>query len=120
MSACGDCANCGGCRGSLELTEPEAVFLRLLGSVAFLPVARKAGESVPVCLEPETADFPEVSLVIQCLEKKNLISVDYDLPLKGASMERYTGYPVRGSMALTQRGQRVLELMDCQGFTGNE
>ena len=57
-----------------------------------------------------------MSLVIQCLEKKMLIDLSYD-PLPGADMSAYTGYPVHGSIALTQRGQQVLELLEVQGIT---
>ena len=48
MSGCADCSGCksgcsgcGGCpgAGSLELTQPEVEFLRLLGQVVFLPIA---------------------------------------------------------------------------------
>lgn len=119
MSGCADCSGCGGGCGScssLELTRPEIDFLRLLGQVAFLPVARKAGDEIPVCLEFAPDNREQTSLVLQCLEKKALVSLDYTRPLKGAPMEAYVGYPVRGSIALTGRGQRVLELLEYQGF----
>jgi hypothetical protein len=45
-----------------------------------------------------------------------LISIDYDLPLKGATGKTYETYPIRGSFALTARGQRVLELLEMQGI----
>lgn len=125
MSGCGNCSGCSGCTGgcggcsgcasSLELTAPEMDMLHLLGQVAFLPVARKMGDETPVCLEE---DVPEkASLILQLLEKKALISLDYRSPLKGASYEKYAAYPVHGSMALTARGQRVLELLELQGFS---
>ncbi len=116
MSGCGncggDCANCTGCRGALTLTEGEIQILRRLGEIPFLPVARKADSMEPVYLEEELAD---ASLVLQCLEKKELISIDYE-PLKGFDYSAYAGYPVRGSFALTARGQQVLELLDVQGI----
>jgi len=114
-SASGGCTSCSGC-ASLEMTQPEMDFLRLLGQVAFLPVARKAGDETPVCLELDSADREQTSLVLQCLEKKALVELDYSRPLKGASMEAYRGYPVWGSIALTARGQQVLELLEYQGF----
>ena len=55
--------------------------------------------------------------MLQLLEKKGLVSLDYDAPLKGAAMERYDAYPIQGSIALTQRGQRVLELLEYQGYS---
>ena len=53
--------------------------------------------------------------MLQCLEKKGLISLDYDKPLKDYHTPAYDASPVRGSMALTKRGQDVLELMEYQG-----
>ena len=38
-------------------------------------------------------------------------------PLPGADMSAYRGYPVHGSIALTARGQQVLELLDVQGIS---
>ncbi len=119
-SGCGNSSGCGGCSGcgsasTLEMTGPEIDFLRLLGQVAFLPVARRLGEDVPVCLEEGCEDRQQTSLVLQCLEKKALISIDYQQPLRGASLERYRDYPLCGSIGLTQRGQQVLELLEYQG-----
>ncbi len=124
MTDCGSCSGCGnasGCTGcsnasTLELTGPEVALLSLLGQVAFLPVARKLGEDVPVCLEEGCENPEQTSLVLQCLEKKALISIDYTRPLRGASLERYREYPLCGSMGLTQRGQQVLELLEYQGI----
>lgn len=116
MSCCGDCGSCSGCAGALELTGQEMDFLRLLGQVAFLPVARPMGDLTPVYLEDGPEKQAENALVLQLLEKKGLISLDYDLPLKGPAMERYRDYPLKGSIALTQRGQQVLELLDYQGY----
>ncbi len=108
----GDCGHCTGCKGALMLTEGEMHILRRLGEIPFLPVARKADSMEPVYLEEE---LDSASLVLQCLEKKNLISIDYE-PLKGFDYSAYAGYPVHGSFALTLRGQQVLELLDIQGI----
>lgn len=65
-----------------------------------------------------SAGFPEEpgkELLLQILEKKGLISLDYDKPLKDYHTPAYDASPVRGSMALTKRGQDVLELMEYQG-----
>ena len=112
MGSCGgNCGGCSGCARELTLSEGEIEFLRRLGEVAFLPVARQMGESTPIYPEP---DGPEnMSLILQVLEKKGLISLDYDKPLSGYA--GYGDYPIQGSMALTQRGQQVLELMEYQG-----
>lgn len=115
MACSGNCGSCGGCGRELTMTQPELDFLQLLGQVAFLPVARKMGDLIPVYLEDGREKQEEMSLLLQCLEKKALISLDYDKPLKGYSMAAYGDYPVQGSMALTERGQKVLELLDIQG-----
>ena len=109
----GNCASCSGCARELELTSREIDFLGTLAQYAFLPVARTMGDLTPVYLEE--GDREEMSLLLQCLEKKGLISLDYDKPLKGFNMSAYQKYPIHGSMALTERGQKVLELMEYQG-----
>ena len=112
----GNCASCGGCAGSLELTQGELDFLFSLGQYSFLPVARRADDMTPVYLEDTAYSREEYSLILQCLEKKALISIDYDKPLPGADMSAYRGFPVHGSTALTQRGYDVLELLEKQGI----
>ena len=113
MSCNGYCASCPGCARELELTETELEFLKTLGEVAFLPVARTMGDLTPIYPEKPEEDF---SLLLQCLEKKGLISLDYDKPLRQFDESAYAAYPIRGSMALTERGQKVLELMEYQGI----
>ena len=116
MSQCsGNCASCSGCARELTLTQPELDFLNRLAQYAFLPVARKMGDLEPVYLEE--GDPAEMSVLLQVLEKKGLISLDYDKPLRGFNESAYAAYPIRGSMALTQRGQTVLELLEYQGIT---
>lgn len=111
----GNCAACSGCARELVLTRKEIDFLGTLAQYAFLPVARTLGDLTPVYLEE--GDREEMSLLLQVLEKKGLISLDYDKPLKGMDERAYAAYPIRGSMALTQRGQKVLELMEYQGLS---
>ena len=111
----GNCASCSGCARELELTEMELDFLNTLAQYAFLPVARTMGGLTPVYLEG--GEKEEMSLLLQCLEKKSLIALDYDKPLKGFDMSAYKAYPIQGSMALTERGQKVLELLEYQGIT---
>lgn len=115
MGNCGgNCGACQGCGRELVLTEKEIEFLKILGQIPFLPVARKAEDPAPVYLEE--GDREEMSLVLQCLEKKGLISLDFDKPLRGFGERNYAAYPIRGSMALTERGQKVLEWMEYQGI----
>ena len=117
MGNCGgNCGSCGGCARELVLTKAELSFLRELARVAFLPVARKMGDLTPVYLEEGEERKEEYSLLLQCLEKKGLISLDYDKPLKGFDDGSYRAYPIRGSMALTERGQKVMELLEYQGI----
>lgn len=115
MGTCsGHCGNCSGCARELVLSGAEIDFLRKLGQYAFLPVARNREDLTPQYPE---ADAPEnSSVLLQILEKKGLISLDYDKPLAGFSSSAYEAFPIRGSMALTQRGQQVLELMEYQGI----
>lgn len=117
MGCDGSCSSCSGCGRELVLTKAEVDFLELLGQIPFLPVARRADSMEPVCLEGE--DREQGSLVIQCLEKKGLVDLDYTQPLAGFPQERYQGYPIRGSLALTARGQQVLELIQYQGISEN-
>lgn len=113
--SCSGCTGCNGCGGSLSITEEEAAFLRHLGQIPFLPVGRNMGDTDPIFLEEGEEKREFYSLLFQCLEKKNLISLDYDKPLKGYEEGWYGSVPVKGSMALTQRGQTVLELLEYQG-----
>lgn len=117
MANCsGNCEHCGGCAGQLVLSQPELDFLNDLAANAFLPVARTGADNKPVYLE-DTRQTPETySLILLCLEKKGLISIDFDKPLQGADMAKYAAYPIRGSIALTARGQEVLDILDKQGF----
>lgn len=115
MGCCnGNCSACSGCARELVLVQKEIDFLNTLGQYAFLPVARKMGDLTPVYLEE--GEQEEMSLLLQCLEKKGLISLDFDKPLRGFDESAYAAYPIRGSMALTERGQKVLELMEYQGI----
>ena len=56
--------------GDLDVAvlEKEIEFLKELGQVAFLPVARKMGDLEPVYLEE--GDPAEMTLLLQVLEKK--------------------------------------------------
>ena len=113
----GGCSMCSSCElaNQLYMGPDEVKVLRKFGEIPFLPVARKADNMTPVFLEDGDYSKETYSLLLELLEKKMLISIDYDAPLKGADMEKYTGYPVHGSMALTERGQSVLELLETQG-----
>lgn len=115
-SCSGNCGSCGGCGKTLELSQAEVQMLYKLGQIPFLPVARRADSMTPVYREDQELPEETYSLLLQVLEKKGLITLDYDQPLSGADMKAYIGFPVHGSMALTARGQQVLELLELQGI----
>ena len=111
-----NCAACSGCAGTLELTEGELHILTELGQFSFLPVARRADDMTPMFKEDTVYSVEEYALILQCLEKKSLIRMDYDAPLRGSDMTAYAGFSVHGSISLTQRGYTVLELLETQGI----
>ena len=121
MSGCngcsGSCGSCGGCGdgNSLELSEGEIRMLVNLSQIPFLPVARKMSDDIPVYLEDGEYTQEEYTLILQCLEKRGLIDIDYSAPLKGFDMSAYGAYPIRGSFALTAKGQIVVELLEYLG-----
>ena len=118
MAGCGgNCSSCGGCAKELLLTGGEVDILQKLGQIPFLPVARRADDMIPVYLEDDVHTREEYSLILQVLEKKALIDIDYAQPLKGFDMSAYKGLPVHGSFALTARGQQVLEMLEIQGLS---
>ncbi len=112
----GNCASCGGCARQLLLTEGEIGFLNTLGQIPFLPVARRADDMTPIYLEDPHCPGETYSLILQALQSKGLIDLDYSKPLGGFDMAAYQGYPVHGTVALTQRGQLVVDMLDKQGF----
>ena len=116
MACNGNCASCGGCARELVLTGWEIEMLQKLGQIPFLPVARKMGDLEPVYLEENDHTQAEYSVILQCLEKKGLISLDFAEKIKGFDDSAYAAYPIRGSMALTARGQQVLEMIELQGI----
>ena len=117
MSGCGNCCgNCGGC-GEMILADGEVEMLQKLAQIPFLPVARRADTMDPMYFEDSEHTAEEYSLILQCREKRGLISIDYDMPLKGAYGEAYAPYPVRGSFALTAKGQETVDILELQGIT---
>ena len=89
--------------------------LKKLSQIPFLPVARKMDDDIPVFLEDTEYTQEEYTLILQCLEKRGLIDIDYWAPLKGFDMSAYAAYPIRGSFALTVRGQVAVELLEYLG-----
>ena len=116
-----DCKNCsggcGGCAKSLELTLGEVELLQELAVYAFLPVARKADDMTPFYPEGENYTLEEYSAILMHLERKGLISMDYGAPVGAYPEELYRPWPVHGSMALTERGQEVVDVLSITGIT---
>ena len=110
---CGGCGSCGGCARELTLTPGELRLLEKLAQIPFLPIARKIDDAAPIYLEDEDFTQAEYSLILQLLEKKGLITLDFDQPLKNHTPS--PAYPIHGSMALTARGQSGIELLELQG-----
>lgn len=108
------CGGCGGCARELTLTQGELQMLEKLAQIPFLPIARKIDDATPIYLEDDDFTPEEYSLILQLLEKKSLISLDFDKPLKNRTPS--PAYPIHGSMALTARGQSVIELLELQGM----
>lgn len=115
MACNGNCGSCGGCAKELTLTAGEISILEKLGQIPFLPVARRADSDVPQYLEDRDYPPEDYGLILLCLEKKSLVDIDWRAPLSGFDYAAYAGYPVHGSIALTARGQQVLELLQLQG-----
>lgn len=111
---CGSCGSCGGGR-ELWVTEGEVALLNRFAELAFLPVARRWDSEDPVYLENGAEKAPLNGDLLKALQFKGLISIDYDMPLAGFDYAAYEGYPCRGSMALTEAGQRAVELLAIQG-----
>jgi len=115
-SCSGNCGSCGGCAKELVLTSMEIEMLQTLAQIPFLPVARKGDTMTPIYLEDTRYTREEYSLILECLEKKGLIDIDYRQSLSGFDYSAYAGFPCHGSIALTARGQTVVEMLELQGF----
>ena len=115
---CKGCQGCGGCGNGLSLFREELELLRCFAQSPFLPVGCAAGAAEPVYLENGRDKAGNYAAAIALLQRKGLIRVDYDIPLKNFAYDGYETYPCKGSMALTANGIRVLEVLETQGVTG--
>jgi len=116
MSGCNLCrGRCSNCHNVVELTDVELVILNLLGQYAFLPVGRKPESEMPIWFFDSEYNNEAACLALQCLAKKGLVILDYDIPLKGFEDSAYLACPIRGSIGMTAKGQQVLDLLDIQG-----
>lgn len=114
-SGCGACCS----RGELLLCREEIVLLLALGQYAFLPVLTTyAGGEPRYAPIPEDATYfaANFSDLLLSLERKGLISLDSDMPLTNADYgkERSASTTLCGSIALTMRGQEVLDWVNLE------
>lgn len=72
------------------------------------------------CLEEGTGEQETVSNGILALERKGLIDLDYNLPLQNFDYGPYAAWSRQGSMALTVRGQEVLDVLEIQGVENED
>ena len=112
----GSCGGCSGCGAALELTAGEIALLEELAVFAFLPVARRADDMTPHYVEGTACSQAEYSAILLHLERKKLIDIDYGAPVGSYAAPGYKALPVHGSVALTQRGQQVVEQLSIQGI----
>ena len=112
----GNCGICSGCGGALELTQGEIELLRRFAQVPFLPVARQPGSETPVCLEEGLSSIGALGAVIAALSQQRLIRLDYAMPLSNFDYKGYEPGLLRGSMALTARGQEAVDWLEIQGI----
>ena len=113
----GECSRCG----VLELTCEEAAFLVTFAELPFQPVVSKTDLKCPVfayrSLGAEEATVNDISPeTISSLVDKYLIQIDYDIPLNNYNYLGFEDYPLLGSLALTYRGQQVIDELSSQGF----
>ncbi len=112
---CGRCCagSCSGCLQEIILTKDEIRVLEKFAQVSFLPIASDRNGS-PVYLEEDLHTLTDCNAVLIALQRKYLISIDYDIPLSNFDYCRYEEFRGHGSMALTMLGQYVIDQIDEQ------
>lgn len=121
---CGNCErhcdSCGACRPQITITPAEYDILMQFAITPFLPVAASWNLKTPIYLEDTAYTSEEYSAALTALHVKGLIRIDYDIPLCHFHYEAYRAYPMHGSMALTSRGQDVIEQLELQNIELDE
>ena len=107
--------NCDHCGKVLSLTREEITVLHKFAQTPLISAARKIDDATPIYLEDNDFAQAEYGIILTLLERKGLIRIDFDIPIKNADVSIYAAYPIVGSMALTARGQQVLDLLELQG-----
>lgn len=96
----------------IPLSPAEKELLKQFAVTPFLPVASNG--QFPVCNE-FSIETHEAGSLLQKLEKRGLIRIDYDIPLIGYDYSIYNEYSLCGSMALTGLGQDMLDDLEFEG-----
>lgn len=114
-AGCGGCTQCGGCSGcgSIALTQSQLDVLARFAVMPFYPAGYMLPDDAPVCLDFCT---PEEMQALQSLIAQRLISSDPYETVAGADLSGYRSFQLHGSVALTRRGQQVIEQLDMQGL----
>lgn len=97
------------------MTPAEIAILKRLAEFPFLPLVKKyhtGDQFMPV------PDFisPEYKMALLALSSKGLISMDADFPLSNFDYAEYSKEYECGSIALTGRGQAVIDIIEVQGM----
>jgi hypothetical protein len=93
------------------MTPEEISVLETFSELPFQCILRKPSQELPASPEDPSEARSQVLL---CLEKKGLIDIDCHQPLKGFDYSPWPGF-LHGSMALTARGQEILDTLTIQG-----
>ncbi len=122
LSHCEDCSlggcasgGCSGCHfGEITLFREELMILLDLGQLAFLPILTRSENQGPVYAPAypySQGETPSFSDLIRSLNQKGLLTIDPDIPLENADYGSFAsdGALRRGSLALTAKGQEVLD-----------
>ena len=117
---CGRCCtgigqSCAGCAGPIPLTPEERDFLLMFAATPFLPVGEEQGSGRPVYLADDGSSVEKTSEIITALAQKQLLQIDYDMPLLNYDYGAYQDLAAHGSMALTALGQQVIDDLEMWG-----
>lgn len=97
------------------MTPAEIAILKRLAETPFLPLVKKnhtGDQFMPV------SEFisPEYRIALLALNNKGLISMDADFPLSNFDYSEYLKQYKCGSIALTGKGQAVIDVIEVQGM----
>lgn len=108
--ACGGCCGCG----TLILTPLEYRLLMEFAQNPFCAAlfSERGGEPVRLGAENEEG----TGEALRALERKRILTIDEDIPLRGFAYEPCPNGFLQGSMALTAYGQQVIDHLERQGF----